>query len=209
RGRGPGPGGVHRSGPPRHRHPRVRRRSRPCRPSRPRLRLGADRGGPGLLRQALPRSRRHRYRLPHLAAADHPRQRRVRARPPRALADLALSARGEAGPCPGARPRWGPASRSAWARALLDEAAGGTYRGLVITDALDMAAVAESPGYEEAVVRAVEAGAHLLCLGTSIRRDDQQMLREAHDALVEAVASGRLPREILRERAEETRARCR
>lgn len=103
----------------------------------------------------------------------------------------------------------GPASLSAWARALLDEAAGGTYRGLVITDALDMAAVAESPGYEEAVVRAVEAGAHLLCLGTSIRRDDQQMLREAHDALVEAVASGRLPREILRERAEETRARCR
>src|SRR5699024_3603612 len=66
-----------------------------------------------------------------------------------------------------------------------------------------------SPGYEEAVVRAVEAGAHVLCLGTSIRRDDQQMLREAHDALVEAVASGRLPREILRERAEETRARCR
>ena len=103
----------------------------------------------------------------------------------------------------------GPASISPWSRTLLDEAVGGTYRGLVITDALDMAAVAESPGYGEAVVRAVEAGAHLLCLGTSIRRDDQQMLREAHDALVGAVRSGRLPREVLRERAEATRSRCR
>jgi len=103
----------------------------------------------------------------------------------------------------------GPASISAWSRTLLDETAGGTYRGLVITDALDMAAVAEDPGYGEAVVRAIESGAHLLCLGTSIRRDDQQMLREAHDALLGAVASGRLPRETLRERAEATRDRCR
>src|SRR5699024_842662 len=103
----------------------------------------------------------------------------------------------------------GPASLSAWARAPLDEAAGGTYRGLVITDALDVAAVAEGPGYAEAVVRADQAGAPLVSQGPSLRRDAQQLLREAHDALVEAVASGRLPRAILRERAEETRARCR
>lgn len=103
----------------------------------------------------------------------------------------------------------GPASISPWSRTLLDETIGGTYRGLVITDALDMAAVAEQPGYGEAVVRAIEAGAHLLCLGTSIRRDDQQMLREAHDALMAAVDSGRLPRETLRERAAATRAHCR
>src|SRR5699024_3736307 len=64
----------------------------------------------------------------------------------------------------------GPASISPWSRTLLDAAVGGTYRGLVITDALDMAAVAQDPGGGEAVVRAVEAGAHLLCLGTSIRR---------------------------------------
>src|SRR5699024_8878246 len=37
--------------------------------------LGAGRGGPGLRRLALPRPRRHRYRLPHLAAADRRRQR--------------------------------------------------------------------------------------------------------------------------------------
>ncbi|GAA4522478.1 glycoside hydrolase family 3 N-terminal domain-containing protein [Brachybacterium paraconglomeratum] len=101
----------------------------------------------------------------------------------------------------------GPASISPWSRPLLDRAVGGTYQGLVITDALDMAAVAADPGYGESVVRAIEAGADLLCLGTSLRRDDQQMLREAHDALLGAIDSGRLPRATLRARAERTRSR--
>lgn len=103
----------------------------------------------------------------------------------------------------------GPASISPWARPLLDRAVGGTFHGLVITDALDMAAVAEDPGYGEAAVRAIEAGADLLCLGTSLRRDDEQMLREAHDALLAAVRSGRIPREDLHERAGRTRERLR
>lgn len=99
----------------------------------------------------------------------------------------------------------GPASISPWSRPLLDRVAGGTFHGLVITDALDMGAVAEDPGYGEAVVRAIEAGADLLCLGSSLRRDDQQMLRDAHDALIEAVDSGRIAREALQERAQRTR----
>ena len=101
----------------------------------------------------------------------------------------------------------GPASISPWSRPLLDRAVGGTYQGLVITDALDMAAVAADLGYGESVVRAIEAGADLLCLGTSLRLDDEQMLREAHDALLGAIDSGRLPRETLRARAERTRSR--
>lgn len=103
----------------------------------------------------------------------------------------------------------GPASIAPWSRPLLDRAVGGTFHGLVITDALDMAAVAEDPGYGEAAVRALEAGADLLCLGTSLRRDDEQMLREAHDAILAAVESGRIPREALHERAERTRERLR
>lgn len=99
----------------------------------------------------------------------------------------------------------GPASISPWSRPLLDRAVGGAFQGLVITDALDMAAVAADPGYGEAAVRALEAGADLLCLGTSLRRDDEQMLREAHDAVAGAVAAGRLDRRELHERAERTR----
>ncbi|MGP9844768.1 glycoside hydrolase family 3 N-terminal domain-containing protein [Brachybacterium sp. 107] len=103
----------------------------------------------------------------------------------------------------------GPASISPWARPLLDRAAGGTFRGLLITDALDMAAVARDPGYGEAAVRALESGADLLCLGTSIRRDDEQMVREAHDAILAAVDTGRLGREALHARAVRTREHCR
>lgn len=103
----------------------------------------------------------------------------------------------------------GPASISPWSRPLLDRVAGTWgYHGLVITDALDMAAVAEDPGFGEAAVRAVEAGAHLLCLGTSIRRDSEGMLAEAHDAVLAAVTSGRIPRPVLARRAAETRERA-
>lgn len=107
----------------------------------------------------------------------------------------------------------GPASTSPWSRGLLDEVSGTWgFHGLVVTDALDMAAVAETGpegGAAAPVVRALEAGAHLLCLGTSIRRDEEAMLREAHDALVEAVGTGRLSREVLRRRAAEAGERIR
>ena len=102
----------------------------------------------------------------------------------------------------------GPASIAPWSRPLLDGICGpGGFHGLVITDALDMAAVADDPGYAEAAVRAVEAGADLVCLGTSLRRDDQAMLCEAHDALVDAIESGRIARETLAARARRTRER--
>jgi beta-N-acetylhexosaminidase len=99
----------------------------------------------------------------------------------------------------------GPASISPWSAPLLRDVTHGGFHGLVVTDALDMAAVAADPGFGEAVVRAFEAGAGLLCLGTSLRRDDLQMVREAHDALTGAVASGRIRRQDLAARARRTR----
>ncbi|WP_422115516.1 glycoside hydrolase family 3 N-terminal domain-containing protein [Brachybacterium sp. UNK5269] len=100
----------------------------------------------------------------------------------------------------------GPASLSPWARPLLERTIGGTFRGLLITDALDMAAVATDPGSGEAAVRALEAGADLLCLGSSLGRDDRQLLRAAHDAVLAAVDCGRLSASTLRERAAHTRS---
>src|SRR5699024_10324342 len=78
-----------------------------------------------------------------------------------------------------------------------------------IVEALDIAAVSAYPGVGESVGRAFEAGPDLLCLGTSLRRDDEQMLREAHDALCAAVRAGRLDRRTLRDRAARTRGRLR
>ncbi len=65
-------------------------------------------------------------------------------------------------------------------------------RGPVITDALDMGAVARDPGFCEACVRALLAGADLLCLGTTLHRDDEALYRSAHAAVTAAALSGRL-----------------
>ena len=63
------------------------------------------------------------------------------------------------------------------------------YDGLVMTDALEMRAIADTVGVEEGAVRAIEAGADALCLGHDLFDDS---VRRVRDALVEAVRSGRL-----------------
>ncbi len=63
------------------------------------------------------------------------------------------------------------------------------YGGLVMTDALEMRAIADTVGVEEGAVRAIEAGADALCLGHDLFEDSVRLVR---DALVGAVRSGRL-----------------
>lgn len=75
------------------------------------------------------------------------------------------------------------------------------FAGPIMTDALDMAAVASDPGVGEACVRAVEAGADLLCLGTTLGRDDEDLFRTARDALMTAIAQGRITSDRLHEGA--------
>ncbi|WP_432938980.1 glycoside hydrolase family 3 protein [Kribbella sp. CA-253562] len=68
------------------------------------------------------------------------------------------------------------------------------YDGVVITDALEMYGIADVAPLPEAAVRAIEAGADALCLGSWAFLDDVDV---AAAALVEAVESGRLPLERL------------
>ncbi|WP_454777850.1 glycoside hydrolase family 3 N-terminal domain-containing protein [Georgenia muralis] len=90
-------------------------------------------------------------------------------------------------------PALGPAPASLEpAVTRLARALGGGFDGPVITDALDMGAVADDPGLGEACVRALEAGADLLCLGTTVGRDDRAILETAVSALTDAVVAGRL-----------------
>ena len=63
------------------------------------------------------------------------------------------------------------------------------YDGLVMSDALEMRAIADTVGVEEGAVRAIEAGADALCLGHDLFGDS---VRSVRDALVDAVRSGRL-----------------
>jgi beta-N-acetylhexosaminidase len=79
---------------------------------------------------------------------------------------------------------------------LLREGLG--FEGIVVTDALDMGAVAASASVGETGVRALAAGADLLCLGPRYGEQDVTML---HRSIVAAVAAGRLPAERLTDAA--------
>ena len=72
------------------------------------------------------------------------------------------------------------------------------FRGMVMTDALEMKAVSATMGVEEGAVRALAAGADALCLGHDLFDDSVGSVR---DALVDAVRSARLREERLVEAA--------
>ncbi|WP_405396054.1 glycoside hydrolase family 3 protein [Microbispora hainanensis] len=72
------------------------------------------------------------------------------------------------------------------------------YDGVVLTDALDMHAISGSVGLAEGAVRALAAGADLLCLGPLPTAED---VRGMVDHIVDAVAEGRLAAERLEEAA--------
>jgi beta-N-acetylhexosaminidase len=86
-----------------------------------------------------------------------------------------------------------PATLNPAAVRLLREQLG--FDGAIVSDALEMRAVAALLGPEEAAVRALEAGVDALCLGHDLP------LRPAHDAVAAAVRSGRLSLDRLGEAA--------
>lgn len=96
-----------------------------------------------------------------------------------------------------------PATLNPLAGALLRDMG---YDGLLITDALDMAAVRATVGPGEGGVLALLAGSDLLCVGNPLNayttgRDDESCYVEVFDALLAAAESGRLPVEVLRRAA--------
>ncbi len=64
------------------------------------------------------------------------------------------------------------------------------FDGAVVSDALEMAGVAQHCGIEEGAVRALLAGVDSLCLGGHLAADD--VVDRVHRAVVAAVRSGRL-----------------
>ncbi|MCX5162867.1 glycoside hydrolase family 3 protein [Streptomyces sp. NBC_00264] len=78
------------------------------------------------------------------------------------------------------------------------------YDGLIVTDAVEMQAIAATYGIEQGSVLAIAAGADALCVGGGLE-DDGTVLR-LRDALVRAVRSGELPEERLADAAARVRA---
>ena len=77
------------------------------------------------------------------------------------------------------------------------------FQGLVITDALEMKAVSETVGVEEAAVLALAAGADALCVGHDLH---EEAVGSIHAAILRAVRAGRLAEERLAEAAERVAA---
>ncbi|TDC59632.1 glycoside hydrolase family 3 protein [Micromonospora sp. KC207] len=73
------------------------------------------------------------------------------------------------------------------------------FQGVIVTDAVEMRAVADRYGFAGAAVRALAAGADAICVGGE--RADEDAPRELRDAIVAAVVAGELPEERLAEAA--------
>ncbi|MFC8870708.1 glycoside hydrolase family 3 protein [Streptomyces sp. NPDC057148] len=78
------------------------------------------------------------------------------------------------------------------------------YQGLIVTDGIEMRAIAGTYGIERGSVLAIAAGADAICVGGGL--SDEDTVRRLSDALVEAVRSGELPEERLADAAERVRA---
>jgi beta-N-acetylhexosaminidase len=81
------------------------------------------------------------------------------------------------------------------------------YDGLIVTDGMEMQAIAGTYGIERGSVLAIAAGADAICVGGGLA--DDETVRRLRDALVSAVRSGELPEERLAEAAERVRALAR
>ncbi|WP_043674424.1 glycoside hydrolase family 3 protein [Streptomyces xylophagus] len=81
------------------------------------------------------------------------------------------------------------------------------YDGLIVTDGMEMQAIAATYGIERGSVLAIAAGADAICVGGGLA--DDETVRRLRDALVGAVRAGELPEERLAEAAERVRALAR
>ncbi|KPI02707.1 glycoside hydrolase family 3 domain protein [Actinobacteria bacterium OK074] len=77
------------------------------------------------------------------------------------------------------------------------------YDGLIITDGMEMQAIAGTYGIEQGTVLAIVAGADAICVGGGL--SDDETVRSLRDALVTAVRTGTLPEERLANAAERVR----
>ncbi|PFG20062.1 glycoside hydrolase family 3 protein [Serinibacter salmoneus] len=95
----------------------------------------------------------------------------------------------------------GPATLSARVAELAREEG---FTGVIVTDALDMAAISATVGPGEGAVAALRAGADLLCVGNPanpgrVAGSDEEDFLRMREAITDAVLAGRLPLSRLQE----------
>ncbi|MFE7188654.1 glycoside hydrolase family 3 protein [Kitasatospora sp. NPDC057541] len=78
------------------------------------------------------------------------------------------------------------------------------YQGLIVSDAIEMGAIADTFGMGEGTVLALAAGADAICVGGGLADEDTVLM--LRDAIVAGVQSGRLPEERLADAAARVRS---
>ncbi|MFI1353746.1 glycoside hydrolase family 3 protein [Streptomyces sp. NPDC020898] len=78
------------------------------------------------------------------------------------------------------------------------------YTGLIVTDGMEMQAIAGTYGIERGSVLAIAAGADAICVGGGLA--DDETVRRLRDALIRAVRTGELPEDRLADAAERVRS---
>lgn len=73
------------------------------------------------------------------------------------------------------------------------------FRGVVISDDMQMGAITKNYGFKEAVILAINAGCDLLIIGNNASVYDESAPYKAVDALFNAVKSGRISRDRIEE----------
>ncbi|CAM5320156.1 beta-N-acetylhexosaminidase OS=Streptomyces alboniger OX=132473 GN=CP975_23855 PE=3 SV=1 [Streptomyces alboniger] len=81
------------------------------------------------------------------------------------------------------------------------------YDGLIVTDGMEMRAIAGTYGIERGSVLALAAGVDAICVGGGLA--DDETVRRLRDALVTAVRTGELPEERLADAADRVRTLAR
>ncbi|KQV23787.1 MULTISPECIES: glycoside hydrolase family 3 protein [unclassified Kitasatospora] len=77
------------------------------------------------------------------------------------------------------------------------------YQGLIVTDGIEMGAIADTYGMGPGTVMALAAGADAICVGGG--STEEETVLELRDAIVEGVRSGALPAERLADAAQRVR----
>ncbi len=67
------------------------------------------------------------------------------------------------------------------------------FEGLIVSDDMQMGAIAQNFGWEEALIKAVLAGCDILAIANNSQAYDEQAAAKAHGILVAAVKEGRIP----------------
>ncbi|MFA5013216.1 MAG: beta-N-acetylhexosaminidase [Candidatus Paceibacterota bacterium] len=73
------------------------------------------------------------------------------------------------------------------------------FKGIVVSDDMQMGAIVDNYGFEEAVVRAVNAGCDIITISNNIKEYDERAPYKAVDAIFNAVKSGQISEQRINE----------